>query len=98
MSIDFQLKGRIEETQFDNGSYRYLLVTPAPDAYSQPSSYKLQSDNQIGQPGQEVVVNVRMSGFVRKKPYNDKKTQQPKVYWEDNVILKAFLAPSGKPA
>lgn len=92
MSIKFQLTGRIDDTQFDNGKYRYLLVTPAPDAYSQPSSYKLQSDNQLGQIGQEITVDVEMSGFVRKKPYEDKQTRQPKIYWEDNVIFRATPA------
>ncbi|MEA3301074.1 MAG: hypothetical protein U9R22_12695 [Pseudomonadota bacterium] len=83
----FQLTGKIESCDFHNGVHTTILVTPAPDAYSQPSSYKLKSDNMLGQPGQEITADIAMRGFIRRKPYKDKNTGQPKMFFEDNVIL-----------
>lgn len=90
--MNFTLKGRIEEIEFYNGKYINFIATPAPDPYSQPSSYKVHTDTQVGNAGMEVTLDITVSGYVRKKPYKDKVTGQPKVYWEDNVILK------GRPA
>lgn len=96
MSISFSITGRIDDSQFDNSNgnntYRTLITTAAPDAYSQPSSYKVISDVALGAIGSEVNLDVTMTGFVRKKPYNDKKTNQPKTFWEDNYTLRARQA------
>ncbi len=92
MSMTIQLKGRIDHTEFFNGKNMTIITTPAVDAYSQPASYKLRSQAQLGAVGQEIMVDVSISGFVRKKPYTDKQTQQPKIYWEDNVFLDATPA------
>lgn len=96
MQINFTLTGRIEDSQYDNRNgntvYRTLITAPAPDAYSQPSSYKLVSDTSLGGNGSEITVDVTMTGFIRKKDYRDKETNQPKTFWEDNYTLRARLA------
>lgn len=82
-----QLSGRIEDTQFHNGTYTTILTEAAADAYSQPSSFKLRSDMELGPIGAEISVELEIRGFVRRKPYKDKQTGQPKVFLEDNTIL-----------
>lgn len=88
----FQMNGRIEFSEFYNGKYISLITTPAPDPYSQPSKFKVNSESQLGAIGQEVSLDVTVSGFVREKPYTDKQTGQRKIFHEDNVILRARLA------
>lgn len=61
----FQMNGRIEFSEFYNGKYISLITTPAPDPYSQPSKFKVNSESQLGAIGQEVSLDVTVSGFVR---------------------------------
>jgi hypothetical protein len=88
--MQFKLKGRIDHTEFYNGNHMHVITTPAPDAYSQPSSFKVRGPVQLGPVGQEIETHVQLSGFVRRKPYKDKQTGQDKVYWEDNVFLEVI--------
>lgn len=85
-----QLTGRIEDTQFHNHTYTTILTEAAADAYSQPSSFKLRSDMELGAIGSEITAEIEIRGFVRRKPYKDKQTGQPKVFLEDNTILSVI--------
>lgn len=88
--MDVKLTGKIEETTFNNNTHTTLLMTPAPDSYSQPSTYKLKSDMPLGNVGQEITVECQMRGFIRRRSYNDKQTGQPKTFLDDNVVFSVF--------
>lgn len=94
--MNFTMKCRIDDAEFVNNSNFYTVSTPVPDAYSHPNSYRLRSLNQLGDVGQEIFVDVVVSGYVRRKPYQDKKTGQPKVYHEQNVFFDAVLSQSNQ--
>ncbi|MBB6523902.1 hypothetical protein [Pseudoteredinibacter isoporae] len=90
------LKGKITHEQFHNGQYFYRIIEAAPDQYSQPNSFKVKSGTQLGQVGNEVQINVRVTGFVREKPYTDKTTGQQKVFEEKIVNLEFVNLPPKK--
>ena len=92
--MNFKLKGKIDHAEFYNGSHMIYVTTPAADAYSQPNSFKLRSHTELGAVGQEISCTVAISGFIRKKPYQDKNTGQQKIYREDNVFFD--VVPSSK--
>ena len=89
-----QLTGRIESQDFYNGNYTTVIATPAPDAYSQPSSYKIRSSNQLGSVKSEITVWVEISGFVKDKPYKDRQTGENKIFQEANVFFEVCEAPA----
>lgn len=88
----FILKGRIDHIQMHEGRYFHVVTTPAPDAYSKPSRYKLASRQQLGTEGAEVTVQVTISGSVYEKNYRDKNTGIQKVFHEANVFMDAVPA------
>lgn len=88
----FILKGRIDHIQLHEGRYFHVVTTPAPDAYSKPSRYKLASKNQLGQEGQEITVQVTVSGSVYEKQYTDRNTGIKKTFHEPNVYMEAVPA------
>lgn len=92
-NLIIHIKGRLDNHEFFKGDHWHVVTLPAPDSYSQPSSIKFKSPQQLGSVGQEIESHVRMSGFVRKKDYKDKVTQQDKTYWESNVFFESVQAP-----
>lgn len=92
MQPSFNMKCRIDFSEFHNGRYSTYVTTPAPDAYTQPSSYRLYSESQLGNSGSEITVTCTIRGFIRNKSYQDKQTGQQKVFHEDNVFFDATLA------
>lgn len=88
----FILKGRIDHIQLHEGRYFHVVTTPAPDAYTKPSRYKLSSRQQLGTEGAEITVQVTISGSVFEKSYRDKQTGIQKVYHEANVYMDAVPA------
>lgn len=89
MNPTFQLKGRVDFVQLHEGSYFHTVTTPAPDAYSKPSRYKLRSPQQLGSVGAEITVDVTISGSVYEKNYRDKQTGINKIFHEANVYMDA---------
>ena len=95
------INGRIDSSEFFNGKYMVVVVTPAVDAYSQPSSFKVRAQNQLGNIGEEVALEVEVSGYVQRKTYLNKKTNQSEIFNEANVYfdvltVKSFKAPLAK--
>ena len=82
---DVQLIGKIEESNLFGKTWITLLITPAPDSYSQPSTFKLKSDAALGSPGDEIKATCDISGYIRRRPYKDKDTGQQKTFVEDTV-------------
>lgn len=85
----FQMKCRIDTIEQHNGAFFHIVTTPAQDAYSKPSSFKLRSPQQLGNAGNEVTLDVTVSGSVFKKNYRDSQTGIQKQFHEANVYLEA---------
>ncbi len=66
MRLDF-IGVRIEKSEFYAGKHYTIVAMPAPDAFSFPSKYKLQSDFPLGQPGTFIDCNITMQGIVKNK-------------------------------
>ncbi len=90
--MNFTMKCRIDETEFYNGKHYTTVQTAAPDLYSKPSSYRLQSQQPLGSAGNEITVDIAISGNVFKRPYVDKSTGQQKQYVESKVYFDAQIA------
>lgn len=89
MNPTFVLKARVDHVQLHEGAFYHVVTTPAPDAYSKPSRYKLRSKDQLGTVGAEITVDVTVSGSVYEKNYRDKQTGINKVFHEANVYMDA---------
>lgn len=90
--MQFAMIARVNLSEFHNNRYYTIVTTPAPDAFSHPSRFKVQSDQPIGQPNQDVELTVSVNGMVREKPYKDKQTNQPKTFYEADVYLNVISA------
>lgn len=64
--------GRIESSSKYQDSFTTLVKTPAPDAYSHPSTIELRSKARLGQIGDEIAVVGRLTGVPRKFNRTDK--------------------------
>jgi len=83
---------RVNVSEFHNQRYYTVVTTPAPDAFSHPSRFKVQSEQPIGQQNQDVELILSVNGMVREKPYKDKNTNQPKTFYEADVFLNVVSA------
>jgi hypothetical protein len=91
MTATVNFKGiRIEKGEFFNGKQYTVVSSPAPDAFSHPSRYKLTSDQQLGQVGQLIDVDCTMKGLVREKSFTDRATGQQKKFDECDVYFDVY--------
>jgi hypothetical protein len=90
--MQFSMIARVNLSEFHNMRYYTIVTTPAPDAFSHPSRFKVQSEQPIGQPNQDVELILSVNGMVREKPYKDKQTNQPKTFYEADVFLNVISA------
>lgn len=90
--MQFQMLARIDSSEFHNQRYYTVVTTPAPDAFSHPARFKVQSQQPIGQVGQNLKLTVAVSGIVRERPYRDKQTGQQKVFQEGDVYLNVVTS------
>lgn len=99
MSNNLALKNvRIDSSEFYSGKTYTIVSAPAPDAFSHPSRFKVQSVQPIGGNGQFVDLEIAVSGMVRVKNYQDKNTGQQKTFNESDVFLEVLNAkPSVQP-
>lgn len=81
---------RIDSSEFYNQKMYTVVSTPAPDAFSHPSKYRVTSDKAIGNVGAVVDIDCTMRGMVRPKNYTDKQTGQPKTYVETDVYFDVY--------
>jgi hypothetical protein len=94
--MNFQMKGKIGVTEFYNGNHYTVIQTPAPDSYSQPSSFRVRSATPLGANAQEIELDCSISGFVRPKTFTNKSGQQQTIQ-EPNVFIDAAIASPSKP-
>lgn len=85
--MQFQMTARIDLAEFHNGRHYTVVTTPAPDAFSHPRRFKLQSDFPLGTSGTSIECTVEVSGIVRERKYVDKSNGQPRTFQEADVYL-----------
>lgn len=78
---------RIEKMEQYNGKFYTVVGVPAPDTFSHPSKYRLQSVGKLGDFGQLIDATCNMQGIVKEKSYFDKTTGQQKKFDETNVLF-----------
>lgn len=78
---------RIEKMEQYNGKFYTVVGVPAPDAFSHPSKYRLQSVGKLGDFGQLIDATCNMQGIVKTKSYYDTKSNQQKSFDETNVLF-----------
>jgi hypothetical protein len=99
MSMQMHLNGvRVESSEFYSGSNYTIVSAPAPDAFSHPSRFKVQSPNVIGGQGQFIDLVLNVSGIVRTKNFQDKNTGQMKTFNEANVYFEVVTSKPSMPA
>lgn len=91
-SMSFSMIARINVSEFHNNRYYTVVTCPAPDAFSHPSRFKVQSDQPLGQVNQDLELVVSVGGIVRDKQYQDKVTRQQKIFYEADVFLNVVSA------
>jgi hypothetical protein len=67
------------------------MITPAPDAYSRPSTIEVRSKNKLGEIGEEISVSCKLGGYTR-KPYRitDKDTNETSMITPVDLTLEAI--------
>lgn len=87
---------RIEHSEFYNNQHYTVVTTPAPDAFSHPARFRLQSQQPLGTQHQTVDIVVQVTGLVREKQYRDKNTGQMKQFNEGVVFLNVVSCSPSK--
>ena len=73
-------------TRGENGFFTEVTV-PAPDAFDKPSVYKIRSRSVIGQKGDFVDLDCKLSGYIKVVYFEDKETKEKKEYRNDVVFF-----------
>lgn len=85
------IKGRLVQSRRPTASGGYwetLIILPAPDAYSSPSTVAVLSKNRLGEKDEEVSVHVRVGGYKRSYKTTDPETGEIKnVQTADNKFF-----------
>lgn len=68
------LAGRITAVRKAGQSFIHLLVLPAPDAYSSPSTVEIIADKRLGDAAADARILCRVGGFRRQYKATDKDT------------------------
>lgn len=76
--LQSSIKGRVAnvrriQTQ-TGGLYLTLITVPSPDEYSSPSSLEVQSTKKLAEKGEDITVNVHISGYRALQKLTDKET------------------------
>lgn len=95
MTLNMQ-SARIEHSEFYNNMHYTVVTMPAPDAFSHPSRFRLQSKQPLGAQGQNVDITVDVGGLVREKQFRDKNTGQIKQFNEGVVFLNVVSCSPAK--
>jgi hypothetical protein len=75
------LKGKIVESNFINNKTYTTIAEPSADEYSQPNSFKVQSEHPLGNNNDIVNLKVTFGGYIKKKA---------KVFTEQILFLSAL--------
>jgi len=83
---------RIESTDFFENKHYTTVSSPALDAFSHPSKYRVTSEKMLGNNGNVMDIDCTMRGMVRLKSYKDRETGQPKTYNESTVYFDVYAS------
>ena len=78
---------RIEKSETYNGRVFTVVVSPAPDAFSHPSKFRVGSAVQIGRVGDSLDLVLSISGVVKQKTFFNKQTGQQQSFDESSVYF-----------
>lgn len=85
------IKGRLtaaRRPQNSDGWWTHLIVLPAPDAYSSPSTVEVLAKRRLGERDDDVQVTVRLGGYKRSYRATDRETgEQRVVHTADNKLF-----------
>lgn len=85
------LKGKIIRTDYYQSKYYSIVAEAAPDLYTQPSSFRVCTEQGVGSSGDEVQLMVDISGYCRMKNYIDKSTGEQKSFPDQKVYFNASI-------
>lgn len=68
------LTGRLLKVTRKNDLFIHLMVLPAPDAYTSPSTVEILAKKRIGQPQDDVSCRVRITGYRRTYNHTNRET------------------------
>lgn len=83
---------RIEKSEVYNGKTYTVVGVPAPDQFSHPSKYRVQSMGQLGNVGTLIDVTCNIQGIVKTKSYFDRNTGQNRQFDESTVLFEVVNA------
>jgi hypothetical protein len=83
---------RVEKSEFYQQKHYTVVASPAPDAFSFPSKFRVTSDKPIANVGSVMDLQLSMRGVVRPKSFVDKQTGQQKSYDECDVYFDVVSA------
>lgn len=89
--MEVLIKGKIDARRRYESSWFTRMITPAPDAYSRPSTIEVRSKNKLGEIGEETSVSCKLGGYTR-KPYRimDKDTGETSMITPVDLTLEAI--------
>jgi hypothetical protein len=64
--LEFVMNGKVLSSSRFEGSYRTLLSSPAPDEYSMPSVFEVQSEERLGNIDEKISILVVAKGIPHK--------------------------------
>lgn len=84
------LTGIIKDIRIIDNDVYTVLFTPAPDPYSNPSTFEIRSKKRLGTIGEEIPsLLCNLSGYHKKSIYRDKETGEQKYYTNKIVYITA---------
>jgi hypothetical protein len=88
------LKGKIVGKRKGPGSkfYEHLIVMPAPDPYSSPSTVLVLGETSLGDREEDVTVRVKIAGYKRSYKTTDRDTGEMRSVQTADVRLFAITA------
>jgi|JI8StandDraft_1071087.scaffolds.fasta_scaffold106279_2 hypothetical protein len=82
-----RLAGRLLKVTKKNDLFIHLMVLPAPDAYTSPSTVEILSKTRIGQAQDEITCLVRITGYRRTYNHTDRETGETRQVQTADVRL-----------
>ncbi len=97
MSIEVTVAGRIEHSEQYKGRWYVIVITPALDAYSAPSRFKLVHEYSLGAVGEEISVRCSLRGYLRRREWTDPQNGQVRQIRNVDVVFTVIPDAPPKP-
>lgn len=73
------VEGRLTQVRKAGKTFLHLVVLPAADEYSSPSTVEINAESRLGEIGNPIKIPVRIGGFRRQYKATDQETGEQKV-------------------